>query len=110
MTAKSKTRRQRTLEKKLKILEQACAPNTTVAEVLRRHQLDATTFYSVSARQTPTCWRRSAIAWAVRGENDMTSVRDPLVRSPDKREVVAVQALPSTTGKLCCQMMAWPIS
>ena len=32
-------------EAKLKILEEARQPNTTVAEVLRRHQLDATTFY-----------------------------------------------------------------
>ena len=32
-------------EQKLQILEEARAPNTTVAEVLRRHQLDATTFY-----------------------------------------------------------------
>jgi transposase-like protein len=32
-------------EEKLRILEEARAPNTTVAEVLRRHQLDAATFY-----------------------------------------------------------------
>ena len=30
---------------KVKIIEEARQPNTTVAEVLRRHQLDATTFY-----------------------------------------------------------------
>ena len=45
MTAKSKKRRERTAEEKLQILEEARQPNTTVAEVLRRHQLDATTFY-----------------------------------------------------------------
>lgn len=45
MTTKGKTRRQRTAAEKLKILEEAREPNTTVAEVLRRHQLDATTFY-----------------------------------------------------------------
>jgi transposase-like protein len=32
-------------EEKLRILDEARAPNTTVAEVLRRHQLDAATFY-----------------------------------------------------------------
>jgi transposase len=45
MTTKGKTGRQRTAAEKLKILEEAREPNTTVAEVLRRHQLDATTFY-----------------------------------------------------------------
>lgn len=38
-------RRQHTAEEKLKILEEARQPGTTVAEVLRSHQLDATTFY-----------------------------------------------------------------
>jgi transposase len=37
--------RQHTADQKLKILEEARQPGTTVAEVLRRHQLDATTFY-----------------------------------------------------------------
>jgi transposase len=37
--------RQHTADQKLKILEEARQPETTVAEVLRRHQLDATTFY-----------------------------------------------------------------
>lgn len=37
--------RQHTAAEKLKILEEARQPGTTVAEVLRRHQLDATTFY-----------------------------------------------------------------
>jgi transposase len=37
--------RQHTAEEKLKVLEEARQPGTTVAEVLRRHQLDATTFY-----------------------------------------------------------------
>src|SRR3954470_2694903 len=45
MTTKGRTRRQRTAAEKLKILEEARQPNTTVAEVLRRHQLDATSFY-----------------------------------------------------------------
>jgi transposase len=37
--------RQHTADEKLKILEEARQPGMTVAEVLRRHQLDATTFY-----------------------------------------------------------------
>ena len=38
-------KRQFSVEKKLKILEEARQPGTTVAEVLRRHQVDPTTFY-----------------------------------------------------------------
>lgn len=34
-----------TAAEKLRILEEARASNTTVAEVLRRHRVDATTFY-----------------------------------------------------------------
>ena len=34
-----------TVAQKLRILEEAREPNTTVAEVLRRHRVDATTFY-----------------------------------------------------------------
>jgi transposase len=40
-----KARRQFTAEDKLRILEEARQPNTTIAEVLRRQGLDATTFY-----------------------------------------------------------------
>ncbi len=45
MTRNGKTRRRLSAEEKLRILEEARAPNTTVAEVLRRHQLDAASFY-----------------------------------------------------------------
>jgi len=38
-------RRQYTVEEKLRILEEARQPNTAVAEVLRRHRVDAATFY-----------------------------------------------------------------
>lgn len=38
-------RRRRSAGEKLKILEEGRAPGTTVAEVLRRYQLDAATFY-----------------------------------------------------------------
>lgn len=40
-----KKARQLSADEKLRILEEARQPNTTVAEVLRRYQLDATTFY-----------------------------------------------------------------
>ena len=38
-------RRVFTAEEKLRVLEEARQPNTQVAEVLRRHGLDAATFY-----------------------------------------------------------------
>ena len=37
--------KQHTPEQKMKILEEARQPGTTVAEVLRRHQVDGTAFY-----------------------------------------------------------------
>jgi transposase len=40
-----KKKRQFTVEQKLKILEEARQPNTTVAEVCRRHGIDGTTYY-----------------------------------------------------------------
>ncbi|MDZ4388460.1 MAG: hypothetical protein U0974_01845 [Gemmatimonadales bacterium] len=39
MARKETTRRQRSAEEKLRILEEARAPQTTVAEVLRRHPI-----------------------------------------------------------------------
>ena len=45
MSKKRKGTRQYPVEEKLRILEEARQPGTTVAEVLRRHQVDATTFY-----------------------------------------------------------------
>ena len=45
MTRAGKARRLRSAAEKLKILEEARQPNTNVAAVLRRHQVDATTFY-----------------------------------------------------------------
>jgi transposase len=45
MSGKDKARRKLSAAEKVQILEEARAPKTTVAEVLRRHQLDATTFY-----------------------------------------------------------------
>jgi transposase len=42
---KRKQRRKYTVDEKVRILEEARAPDTTVAEVLRRHQVDQATFY-----------------------------------------------------------------
>ena len=43
--SKKRAKRAYTVEEKLRILEEARQPNTAVAEVLRRHQMDAATFY-----------------------------------------------------------------
>ncbi|MFO7893707.1 MAG: transposase [Longimicrobiales bacterium] len=43
--SKKRKARKFTVEDKLRILEEARQPNTTVAEVLRRHQVAAHTFY-----------------------------------------------------------------
>ena len=69
MTRSGKTRRRLSAEEKLRILEEARAPNTTVAEVLRRHQLDGASFYR---------WERDAKAamLAVLGEKVRTREDD----------------------------------
>jgi len=41
----ARNRRRFTVEDKMRILEEARQPNTTVAEVLRRHQVSGPTFY-----------------------------------------------------------------
>lgn len=43
--SKRRAKRAYTAEDKLRILEEARQANTAVAEVLRRHQVDAATFY-----------------------------------------------------------------
>lgn len=45
MAKPGKANREFTADEKLRILEEARAPKTTVSEVLRRHQLDPQTFY-----------------------------------------------------------------
>lgn len=58
MTAKGKKRRRLTAEQKLKILDEARQPITAVAEVRRRHQIDAATFYRCRVRVAPErLWR-----------------------------------------------------
>ena len=69
MARNGKARRRLSAEEKLRILEEARAPNTTVAEVLRRHQLDGASFYR---------WERDAKAamLAVLGEKVRTREDD----------------------------------
>ncbi len=45
MAKPGKANREFTADEKLRILEEARQPNTSVAEVLRRHQLDPQTYY-----------------------------------------------------------------
>lgn len=45
MAEREKKGRRFSADEKLAIIEEARAPNTTVAEVLRRHQVDGATFY-----------------------------------------------------------------
>lgn len=70
-----KARRRLSATEKLKILEEARAPNTTVAEVLRRHQLDATTFYR---------WEREAKAGALAALGDKPRIRDTVERENER--------------------------
>jgi len=75
-TKSGTTRRQRTAAEKVKILEEARAPNTTVAEVLRRHQLDAATFYR---------WEREAKAAVLAALGDQRrTVPDALARENER--------------------------
>ncbi|MGQ0650201.1 MAG: transposase [Gemmatimonadaceae bacterium] len=68
MSAKNgKARRRRSGAEKLQIIEEARAPGTTVAEVLRRYQLDAATFYR---------WEREAKAAALEALGDTLRTTD----------------------------------
>lgn len=62
-----KARRRLSAAEKVKILEEARPPHTTVAEVLRRHQLDATTFYR---------WEREAKAGMLEALGEKPRTRD----------------------------------
>lgn len=85
---KKRKRRKYGAEEKLRILEEARAPKTTVAEVLRRYQLDPATYYrwekqvKEAAREALTGRRRE------RGDQDreIERLRAELER---KRRVIA---------------------
>lgn len=70
-----KARRRLSAAEKVKILEEARAPNTTVAEVLRRHQLDAATFYR---------WERDAKAAILEALGDKPRVRDGMAHENER--------------------------
>jgi len=75
MSKLGKARRRLSAEAKLKILEEARQPNTTVAEVLRRHQLDATTFYR---------WEREAKAGMLAALGEKPKTSDALARENER--------------------------
>lgn len=76
MSAKNGKRGRRwTVDEKLKVLEEARAPNTTVAEVLRRYQLDATTFYR---------WEREAKQGMREALGDKPRLRDTADRENER--------------------------
>ena len=73
-----KARRRRSAAEKLKILEEGRAPDTTVAEVLRRYQLDAATFYR---------WEREAKAGMLEALGDK-----PRTTDATEREIARLRA------------------
>ena len=97
MSGKRKGRRQLSAEEKVKILEEARQPQTTVAEVLRRHQLDATTFYR---------WEREAkaAALAALGERPRTRGDDKdheierLKRELDRKSRIIAEVVEENLG------------
>lgn len=85
--------RQFSAEQKVQILEEARQPGTTVAEVLRRHQLEGTTFYrwereaKAAMREALTGKRRTsgdARVWEL--EREVGQLRSELEK---KRRVIA---------------------
>jgi len=70
-----KARRRLSATEKFKILEEARAANTTVAEVLRRHQLDATTFYN---------WERKVKAATLEALGDKPRTSDAVERENER--------------------------
>ena len=97
MSGKKRTRRQMSAEEKLKILEEARQPQTTVAEVLRRHQLDATTFYR---------WERDAKAAMLAALGDQRRTRaddkdheiERLKRDVEKKSRIIAEVVEENLG------------
>jgi len=83
-----KPRRRFTVEEKLKILDEARQPQTTVAEVLRRHGLDAATYYRWE--RLAKAGMREALAERARkgagGEREVERLRAELEQ---KRRIIA---------------------
>lgn len=92
MSAKNgKTRRKRTAAEKVKILEEGRAPGTTVAEVLRRHQLDAATFYR---------WEREAKAGMLEALGDKPRTSDAA-----EREMARLRALLDQKDRIIAEVV-----
>lgn len=87
--------RQCTADEKLKILEEARAPGTTVAEVLRRYQLDGTTFYR---------WEREAKAAMREALGGKPRTRDAEVREKDL-EIARLQAELETKRRVISEVV-----
>ena len=89
---KARKPRQFTADEKLKIIEEARAPGVTVAEVLRRYQLEGTTFYrwereaKVAMREALGGKPRSRDAELREKEREIAELRAELDR---KRQVIS---------------------
>lgn len=79
---KARKPRQFTADEKLKIIEEARAPGATVAEVLRRYQLEGTTFYR---------WEREAKAAMREALGGKPRSRDAELREKE-REIAQLRA------------------
>lgn len=81
--------RQFTTDQKLKILEEARQPNTTVAEVLRRHQVDAPTFYrweKVAKQAVRDAFDKRPAHGTAAKDREIERLREELTK---KRQVIA---------------------
>lgn len=95
----SKGRRHLSADEKLKIIDEARAPGVTVAAVLRRHQVDAATFYKwerdarSAAREALNGRRRKK---GDRRDDEIERLKTELTR---KRELIAEIAEENLTLK-----------
>ena len=94
-----KARRQFSADEKLKIIEEARAPGTTVAAVLRQYQVDAPSFYKwerdakAGAREALSGRRRTKVD---RRDEEIERLKAELTR---KRELIAEIAEENLTLK-----------
>ena len=92
MSKNGKVRRRLTADEKLKILEEARQPQTTLAEVLRRHQLDATTFYRWEKEAKAAM--RAALGEKPRGRaDDQAHEVERLKRDLDKKSRIIAEVV-----------------
>ncbi len=79
-------RRRFTVEQKQRVLEEARQPNTTVAEVCRRHGIDGTTYYNWEKRA------REGMAEGLNGQRRDRGANDREIERL-KRELVAKERI-----------------